>query len=333
MSIRLELAFDLTQSKEVTKSSSHTYAQCLEMCTWADQAGFHGVSFGEHHTNTSHYLSSPIVMGSAASACTDRVDIRMVVLAPFYSPLRLAEDLAVLTLASGGRSLVVLAAGYRQPEFDYYDVELNQRAAIIEETVEVLQRAWARESFTYQGRHIELVSPVPEHAPRIVLGGASPLMARMAARLNLGFAPGSDEIYQIYRAECLARGHADPGPRPIDGPHFLFLSEDPDKAWSEIGGHILENAQMYAGFLSGTHTGANVNVPEVTLKNLQQSASHAIVTPDQCIALLKEKEKGGDVCFRNHVMPAGIDPERVWASLDLFATKVMPHLDLKPHPA
>ena len=190
MSIRLELAFDLTQSKEVTKSSSHTYAQCLEMCTWADQAGFHGVSFGEHHTNTSHYLSSPIVMGSAASACTDRVDIRMVVLAPFYSPLRLAEDLAVLTLASGGRSLVVLAAGYRQPEFDYYDVELNQRAAIIEETVEVLQRAWARESFTYQGRHIELVSPVPEHAPRIVLGGASPLMARMAARLNLGFAPG-----------------------------------------------------------------------------------------------------------------------------------------------
>ena len=52
------------------------------------------------------------------------------------------------------------------------------------------------------------------------LGGASPLMARMVAPLNLGFAPGSDEIYQIYRAECLARRHTDPGPRPIDGPHF-----------------------------------------------------------------------------------------------------------------
>ena len=205
----------------------------------------------------------------------------------------------MLTLANGGRSLVVLAAGYRQAEFDYYDVVLNQRAAIIEETVEVLQRTWAGESFAYQGRRIELVSPVPEPAPRIVLGGASPLMARMAAPLNLGFAPGSDEIYQFYRAECLAREHTDPGPRPIDGPHFLFLSEDPDKAWSEIGGHILENAQMYAGFLSGTHTGANVNVPEVTLESLQQSASHAIVTPDQCITLLKEKEKGGDVWVAN----------------------------------
>ena len=56
---------------------------------------------------------------------------------------------------------------------------------------------------------------------------------------------------------------------------------------------------MYAGFLPGTHTGANVNVPEVTLESLQQSASHAIVTPDQCITLLKEKEKGGEVWVAN----------------------------------
>ena len=153
-------------------------------------------------------------------------------------------------------------------------------------------------------------------------------MARMTAKLGLDFAPNNEAVYDIFRDECVKRGRPDPGPRPTVGPHFLHVSEDPDKAWAEIGPYVLENAQMYAGFLSGTTTGANVDVPDVALENLKQSNSHIIATPEQCIAHLNGLE--GDVCFRNHAMPAGLDPKRVWESLELFEAKVMPHLELAP---
>ncbi|MDE0361329.1 MAG: LLM class flavin-dependent oxidoreductase [Rhodospirillaceae bacterium] len=133
MSIRLELAFDLTSQPDASRASSLAYEQALEMCAWADRVGFHAVSFGEHHCNSSHYLSPPLVMGAAASALTHRTDIRMVLVAPFYSPLRLAEDLAVLTLSNRGRTLAVLAAGYRHAEFDFHGVSLDERSASIDE--------------------------------------------------------------------------------------------------------------------------------------------------------------------------------------------------------
>ena len=156
------------------------------------------------------------------------------------------------------------------------------------------------------------------------MGSAYP--ARMAAKLGLDFAPNNQRVYDIFREECLKRGRPDPGPRPTVGPHFLYVTEDPEKAWAELGSHIVENAQMYAGFLAGTGTGANVDVPDITLEGLRKSDSHIIATPEQCIDILNGLD--GDVCFRNHAMPAGMDPERVWESLELFKAKVMPHLDL-----
>ena len=328
MSIRLELAFDLSSQPDASRASSFAYEQALEMCAWADRVGFHALSFGEHHCNSSHYLSSPLVMGAAASGRTHRTDIRMVLVTPFYWPLRLAEDLAVVTLSNGGRTLAVLAAGYRQAEFDFYGVSLDERSASIDETVGVLRNAWSGKPFSYQGRHIDIVSPVPDPIPRIVLAGASPLMARKAAQLGLDFAPTKADIYELYRQECQALGAPDPGPPPTNGPHFLHVTEDPEKAWAEIAPYVLANAQMYAGFLSGTTTAASVSVPATSLDDLKRAGAHVVVTPDECIALLSGLGERGRL--RNHAMPSGLDPKLVWESLELFEAKVMPELELAP---
>ena len=57
----------------------------------------------EHHGAEDGYLPSPIILASAIAARTERLLLSVVVILPFYDPVRLAEDLAVLDIISEGR--------------------------------------------------------------------------------------------------------------------------------------------------------------------------------------------------------------------------------------
>jgi alkanesulfonate monooxygenase SsuD/methylene tetrahydromethanopterin reductase-like flavin-dependent oxidoreductase (luciferase family) len=59
--------------------------------------------------------------------------------APFYDPLRLAEDIAVVDQLSNGRLGITLGAGYVPDEFAMFDVPTRARAARMTETVETLR--------------------------------------------------------------------------------------------------------------------------------------------------------------------------------------------------
>lgn len=331
MPISLELVFDMTLPRGMGGSLHHHYSATLDICAWADGLGFESLNLGEHHGTDTNYLSSPIVMAGAIAARTRKTQIRTIVLAPFYNPLRLAEDLAVLSLVSGGRAFGVLIAGYRAAEFDMYGIRLADRANAMEEVVDVIRHAWAGEPFTYRGRTIEIVSPVPAPRPRLIVGGATPLMARKAAQMDVGFSPATKPgLFDLYREELVARGKVDPGPLPKEAPGFLYVTEDPEKAWTEIGAYALAGTQMYMKWMSGTATKFNNRYPAVqTLDELKKSPAHAVVTPEQCIALLSGL--GDHTRLRWQVMPHGMPPELAWPSLVLFEKKVLPHLDVSFH--
>src|SRR2546427_550899 len=77
-------------------------------------------------------LPSPIVLGAATAARPRRLRIRMAaVVAPFHDPLRLAEDLAVLDIVSGGRLDVTVGAGYVPAEFAMFDRDMRDRARLV----------------------------------------------------------------------------------------------------------------------------------------------------------------------------------------------------------
>ena len=88
------------------------YRAALEMSAWADGIGFNVVALGEHHAADDGYLPSPLPMAAAIAARTTRVKIRPnVLLAPLYEPVKLAEDLSIVQLLSGGRLQIVIGAG------------------------------------------------------------------------------------------------------------------------------------------------------------------------------------------------------------------------------
>ena len=45
---------------------------------------------------------------------------------PFYEPVRLAEDMAVLDIISRGRVAYVLGVGHRPEEYEHFGLELRR---------------------------------------------------------------------------------------------------------------------------------------------------------------------------------------------------------------
>jgi alkanesulfonate monooxygenase SsuD/methylene tetrahydromethanopterin reductase-like flavin-dependent oxidoreductase (luciferase family) len=223
------------------------YAAALDQVTWADELGFDVVGLGEHHASPDGYNPSPLVLAAAMGARSRRIRLRpSVLLAPLYDPIKLAEDAAVTQLATGGRLLLGIGGGYRPAEFEMFGRRLADRWRAIGEVIELLRLAWTGEPFEWRGRRCH-VTPIPDPPPPILLGGGSPAAARRAARIADGwFPPLEPRLWPPYREACLQLGKPDPGDYPPQGPIFLWVDADPEKAWERLAPHVLHQLRSYS---------------------------------------------------------------------------------------
>ena len=299
------------------------YAAALDQCAWADDLGFDCVGLGEHHAAEDGYLPSPLVMAAAIAGRTRRLRLRPnALLAPLYDPLKLAEDLAVLQNLSGGRLEVVIGAGYRPAEFEMFGTHRDERRARYVETFEVLRKAWTGEAFDYRGRQV-CVTPVPDPAPRLLLGGAHPAVARRAARIADGFYPPAGENWDFYRDACLSLGKPDPGPCKTLGPIFTHVSRDPEADWSRIAPHAAHCARSYAEWTVEAYgRAAGPFSAGVDIDDLRRSGAYQVLNPQQAVAMIRAL--GRDRTFILTPLLGGLDPRLAWQSLELFGQEVWP---------
>jgi alkanesulfonate monooxygenase SsuD/methylene tetrahydromethanopterin reductase-like flavin-dependent oxidoreductase (luciferase family) len=110
------------------------------------------------------------MLGTMAAARTKRLRIGTAVsLAPFYHPLRLAEEVALLDVLSGGRVNWGAGRGFSRGEFAAFGVPPDESASRFRENVEIVLRAWTEERLSYQGSHFQCeaveVLPKPMQRP------------------------------------------------------------------------------------------------------------------------------------------------------------------------
>jgi len=318
----ISLRFDMRASPQGV-SHQRLYAAALEMAVYAEQNGFHSITFSEHHGVDDGYLPSPIVLAAAIAGQTKqlRLDFKAII-APLHDPLRLAEDLAVLDQISGGRVQATLAGGYNPREFVMFGKLLGDRGAYMEDVIGILTAAWTGEPFQYRGETVR-VTPLPVQRPRIplMMGGSSLAAARRAGRMADGFVTHREDLYAVYAGEARKAGKA-PVPFAESCPGFIHITKDPEAAWKLIAPHALQEMNSYGQWIAESGSDGRFKLVS-SIEELKASGGYVIVTPDEAVALARQ--------FKNitlHPLMGGLDPEIGWQSLRLFVDEVLPALQV-----
>jgi alkanesulfonate monooxygenase SsuD/methylene tetrahydromethanopterin reductase-like flavin-dependent oxidoreductase (luciferase family) len=310
------LRFDLRNPAFADVDLTDRYHAVLEMAEWAERHGGLAVSLSEHHGSDDGYLPSPLTMAAAIAARTSTIAIAVnALIAPFYDPLRLAEDVAVVDQLSRGRLSLTIAGGYAQHEFDMFGVAASERPARVRETVATLRAAWTGQPFEFRGRTV-CVQPTPAQpgGPKIALGGSSEGAARRAARIGDGFVPSDPAYWAYYRDECLELGKPDPGPGLGGDTAVVVLAEDPEAAWPVLGPYFVHESNAYGAWNADGGPGAYQTVDDVD--DLRTNGQYRILTPDEYADELRAA--GDDAFAALHPMVGGIPPTSAWEHLRLF---------------
>ena len=322
MSLLFGLRFDFRNPPQARTTLADRYAAGVDMAEWADRLGCVSISMQEHHCSPDGYLPSPLPMVAAMAVRTTNVRFLVAaLLAPFYQPLRLAEDMLVLDHLSRGRVDVIVAAGYVQTEFTTYGVPLDQRVSRVTEVVKTLKGAFTGRPFEYRGREVQLTpAPFRPGGPAVIMGGSSEPAARRAARIGDGFLPSVPEVWAFYRDEMINLGRTDPGPCPIGTNQTVALAQDPDRAWEQMGPFFLHETNSYGEWLQA-NDGAGPYAPVDDVDQLRARGDYRILTPDEYV----EELKASPFPFAMlHPLCGGTPPPLAWASLRLFEHEVMP---------
>ncbi|MGH9028639.1 MAG: LLM class flavin-dependent oxidoreductase [Acidimicrobiales bacterium] len=323
---RVVLRFDLRNRPGGPTPTDELYRSCLDQCEWGDRVGVDMVAISEHHGAEDGFLPAPLTLAGAIAGRTKRVLIAIAaLLAPLNDPVRVAEQLVVLDLLSGGRVSVVLGAAYRPEEFEMYGADRSARGRLLEAFAEALLGAFGGEEFEWGGRRVRVTpQPLSKPHPSVLMGGSTPAAARRAARLRLGFFPAVNdpELGEAYLRHCKEAGFEGFLTMPL-GPGFVHVSTDPERDWGRLAPYVVHDATTYDSWQTPDVRSA-VHVRSSSLDEIKASGVYRVVTPEECLELARELGAAGSIQL--HPLLAGMPPEMGWESLELFASKVLPLL-------
>jgi alkanesulfonate monooxygenase SsuD/methylene tetrahydromethanopterin reductase-like flavin-dependent oxidoreductase (luciferase family) len=303
------------------------YQAGIEMAAVADQNGFMAVTLEEHHGVDNGWSPAPLTTAAMMLGRTKNLRIMVqALLVPLNDPLRVAEAVAVLDLASNGRLNVVAGLGYRPEEYAEAGVEWKTRGATMDESLDAVIAAWTGEEFSYQGRTVR-VTPTPKSPSNAILfvGGSGRPAARRAARLGLPLLPAAHlpELQTYYEEQCAEQGTQGFIILPPEHTSLTILAEDPDKAWAELGHHLLHEAQCYQSWQTPDVHSA-VASKATNTDELRAEGIYEILSPAEATA--RCKEQGDFATMVLHPLCGGIPVERGWDTVNLYVDKVLPAL-------
>jgi natural product biosynthesis luciferase-like monooxygenase protein len=331
------------------KSEEQYYKDFFDEVVSAEELGFEAVWIGEHHFDR-YICPSPQVVAAAIARSTKKMRIgTAVALLPHHDPVRLAEDYAMVDLLSGGRLDFGVGRGFIKTIYDGFNQSMADSRERFIEALEIIERAWSQETFSYEGRFRTvrdvrlLPRPLQKPMPPIYMAAAASPESFVAAGekghsllLALFALPLSvlKENVQLYRETLSKAGYA-PQQREIAAGYHSFVDETPEQARRKWEPHYMRYLRFVATLLpppeeiEGTQYESfkrfGEHLKRVTFEQMYPDRV-LCGTPAQCvdrIGLLQEEL--GITHFHVYMDLGGLDHREVMRSLERFATKVIPH--------
>jgi alkanesulfonate monooxygenase SsuD/methylene tetrahydromethanopterin reductase-like flavin-dependent oxidoreductase (luciferase family) len=214
------------------------YRRAMQRISVMDEGGYDAVWLAEHHFNTYSVCPSVTVMATHVAAQTQRLRIgTAVTLSAFYHPLRLAEELAMVDILSGGRLNWGAGRGFDPTEFKAFGVPVEESSDRFRECVEIVLQAWGQERVAFRGSYWDfegvevLPKPVQQPHPPVWLAATSPESISRAASggytILMDPHASHEEIgrkRKAYETEMAANGYSMDG-RDIPVARLLAIGE------------------------------------------------------------------------------------------------------------
>jgi alkanesulfonate monooxygenase SsuD/methylene tetrahydromethanopterin reductase-like flavin-dependent oxidoreductase (luciferase family) len=243
------LWYDFRNPAQWRQPFEEFYAERFTQIADAEKMGFGSCWLTEHHFCEDGYTPSPLVLASAIAARTEQMRLGTnLMLLPLHDPVRVAEDVATLSLLSGGRFDLGVGIGYRQMEFDQFKRKISHRPSLIEEGIEILRRSWSGEPVNFSGKRYEVgdvrVMPAPETNPKIYLGGMAEPAIQRAARVADGFLSTGGIGIDTYNEALEQQGKSIQDGDIILG-SWAIIAEDPEAEAAKVAEHVLYQTNEY----------------------------------------------------------------------------------------
>jgi alkanesulfonate monooxygenase SsuD/methylene tetrahydromethanopterin reductase-like flavin-dependent oxidoreductase (luciferase family) len=201
---------------------------CSELYDWhfdtwvkAEEQGFEGVFFSEHHFTAYTVSPSPNLLVAAVAARTSTMRLGVMAnIIPFHEPLRLAEEAAMLDYLTHGRLEVGMGRGVDELEFHKAGIAMEETRPRFEEGMQLIHEAWHNPSFTHHGHFWDYddvavwPKPMQQPNPPVWITALSPTTTEWAGtqgyKMAHTFLPVADtkDMFDRYRKAALAAGNS-----------------------------------------------------------------------------------------------------------------------------
>lgn len=317
--------YDFRQQKQ--DNYDRFYAECLEEIVAAEALGFTHCWLSEHHFVEDGYLPSQHVMAAMIAGRTKKMMVGTnVLLLPLFHPLRVAEDSAVLQLASDGRFILGVGGGYVDFEFQALGVNRKFRPSLLEEGVQIMRQCWEKGRIGFQGKRWSFpdlpFTPRPHQKIPIFFGANSRAGIERAVEIGDGFLTaaggsldGVREHYEMVKAKAGGKHF------PFYVSAWCYLHEDADQAWKEAEPCINYQMSRYMDW------GTDRDQPRPQPFQARRENYPLVGSPDQvarAVQELYERVPFDHFCFWGRL--PGIGHKQALASAELFARHVAPSL-------
>jgi alkanesulfonate monooxygenase SsuD/methylene tetrahydromethanopterin reductase-like flavin-dependent oxidoreductase (luciferase family) len=247
------------------KSVREVLNEELDLMRGAEDLDFDSVWASEHHFSEYGFCASPALTLAAVAPMTKKIRLGTgVAVLPFNHPLRIAEEIALLDLISGGRVDFGVGRGFQPIEYRGFRIAQTQSHAMFDEALDIILQAWTQQKLDYTGQHfrveVEHVAPKPlqdPHPPVWVAAVSGDSFAAAGKRgLNLLCAP-SFGFYGEEATKLIKRYHdglklaANPkAKRDIGVLCMVYCGETEEQARRDFTGPVLWTYRALAKYIA-----------------------------------------------------------------------------------
>jgi alkanesulfonate monooxygenase SsuD/methylene tetrahydromethanopterin reductase-like flavin-dependent oxidoreductase (luciferase family) len=338
--------WSLQSTKAGPRHFSYLYKELIEDAQFVDELKtIDAIWQTEHHFWYDGYCPSLLTVAGGIAAATKHIRIgQSTLLFSEHEALRVAHQAAVVDQLSGGRLNLGLGLGYRDNEFDGFNIDRRSRRNRFEEGIEVLRRAWSKEPVNFEGKEFQVpdvsVTPKPfqQDIPIWVAAvGTNPVKraAKMGASIILSDALTLDQLSQhieLYYKTAYEFG-VDVSKAKIGVLRRGWVAETDEEAFSQAlpSLRFLLREQLGGWRYLVDEQGEPVGFDRP--KELDAAAGRLVAVHERTIGrpervLRGMREIASTGC--NHIIFGtrfdSLPREKYLRSLELLATEVIPHI-------